>query len=176
MIAPIADLEPDVSAAAFIAPNATVVGAVRVGADASVWFGVVIRGDIEPITIGDRTNIQDNSVLHVAEGKPLVIGSDVTVGHAAIVHACTVSDHALIGMGSCILDGAVIPRYCMVGAGALVPPGKEYPEYSLLVGSPARVVRKLKEGEVRVLDDRIGEYVANARLFASSLRGEQHSL
>ena len=167
MIAKIGELTPDVGGAAFIAPNATVVGAVTIGKDASVWYGVVIRGDIEPISIGERTNIQDNSVLHVAEGKPLVIGNNVTIGHAAIVHACTVKDHALIGMGACVLDGAVIPSYCMVGAGALVPPGKTYPEYSLLVGAPARVIRRLKDDEIQQLDRRIEEYVTNARKFAS---------
>jgi carbonic anhydrase/acetyltransferase-like protein (isoleucine patch superfamily) len=159
------DLIPDVGSAAFVAPNATIVGSVTLGADVSVWYGVVIRGDVAPVTICARTNIQDNSVLHVAGGHPLRIEHDVTIGHGAIVHACTVNAYCLIGMGACILDGAVIPPRCMVGAGTLVPPGKTYPEGSLLVGTPARVVRNLTDEEFHVMESRITEYVENARHF-----------
>ena len=165
MVERLGDLIPDVATAAFIASNATVVGNVKLGTDVSVWYGVVIRGDVAPVTIGARTNIQDNTVLHVAEGHPLRIGHDVTIGHGAIVHACTIGSHCLIGMGACILDGAVIPERCMVGAGTLVPPGKTYPEGSLLVGTPARVVRSLTDEELLVMENRIDEYVENARRF-----------
>ncbi len=168
MVERLDNLTPDVAAAAFIAANAVVVGDVRLGVDTSIWYGVVIRGDVAPITIGDRTNVQDNAILHVAKGFPLRIENDVTIGHGAIVHACTVHAHCLIGMGACILDGAVIPRNCMVGAGTLVPPGKTYPEGSLLVGTPARVIRKLTEEELLTLESRIGEYVENAKRFRAA--------
>lgn len=167
MIQKLGDLVPDVANAAFIAPNATVIGNVVLGENVTVWYGVLIRGDIEPIRIGDRTNIQDNSVLHVAHGFPLNIGSDVTIGHGALVHACTVGANSLIGMGAIVLDGANIPSNCMVGAGALVPPGKSYPEGSLLVGAPARAVRALREEELATMKNRIREYVANGKRFSS---------
>ena len=170
MILSIGDLTPRVEDAAFIASNATIVGDVVLGKDASIWFGVVIRGDLEPIRIGDRTNVQDGSVLHGAVGFPLTLGNDVTIGHNAIVHACTVGDGSLIGMGSRVLDGAVIPPGCMVGAGALVPPGKTYPPGSLIVGSPGRVVRALTEDELEVMRHRIIEYVEAGRFYSGALK------
>ncbi len=170
MILSIGNQKPDVKDAAFIAEGATVVGDVVLGKDVSIWFGVVVRGDMEPIRIGDRTNVQDNSVLHGAIGYPLTIGNNVTIGHNAIVHACTVGDGSLIGMGSRVLDGAVIPPECMVGAGALVPPGKTYPSGSLIVGAPARVVRALTEDELEVMRHRIVEYVDAGRQYARDLR------
>ncbi len=165
----IGKLRPRVEDAAFIADGATVVGDVVLGKDVSIWFGVVVRGDLEPIRIGDRTNVQDNSVLHGAIGFPLTIGNDVTIGHNAIVHACTVGDGSLIGMGACVMDGAVIPPGCMVGARALVPPGKTYPQGSLIVGSPAKVVRALREDEYEVMRQRIVEYVEAGKRYALDL-------
>lgn len=173
MILSVGKLVPKVEDALFIAEGATVVGDVVLGKDASIWFGVVVRGDMEPIRIGDRTNVQDNAVLHGAIGYPLTIGNDVTIGHSAIVHACTVGDGSLIGMGSCVLDGAVIPTECMVGAGALVPPGRTYPSGSLIVGSPARVVRALTADELEVMRHRIVEYVDAGRQYAKDLKSGQ---
>ena len=170
VVASIGDLKPKVEDAIYIAENATVVGDVILGKDVSIWFGVVVRGDLEPIRIGDRSNVQDNSVLHGAFGFPLTIGSDVTIGHNAIVHACTVGDGCLIGMGACVLDGAIIPPETMVGAGALVPPGRTYPRGSLIVGSPARVVRALRDDELEVMRNRIVEYVENGKLYTKELK------
>ena len=132
---------------AYIAPNATVVGNVRIGAGSSVFFGSVLRGDREPITIGDDTNIQDNCVLHEEFGHPVSVGSRVTVGHGAILHSCTIGDETLIGMGAIILNGAVIGSHCIVGAGALVTGKMNAPDGSLIVGAPAKVVRELTEKE-----------------------------
>ncbi len=133
--------QPQLHPSAFVADNATLIGDVRVGEDSSVWFGAVIRGDNEPIIIGSRTSIQDNSTLHCDPDHPLTIGSDVTVGHNAVVHGCTVKDGALIGMGAVVLDDAVVGEYAIVGAGAVVTSGMVIPPYALVVGMPAKVVR-----------------------------------
>ena len=133
---------------AYIAPNATVVGNVRIGAGSSVFFGSVLRGDREPITIGDDTNIQDNCVLHEEFGHPVSVGSRVTVGHGAILHSCTIGDETLIGMGAIILNGAVIGSHCVVGAGALVTQNTVIPDGSLVYGSPARVKGQLDEAAI----------------------------
>ena len=133
---------------AYIAPNATVVGNVRIGAGSSVFFGSVLRGDREPITIGDDTNIQDNCVLHTDKGFPITIGRGCTIGHAAILHGCTIGDNTLIGMGAIVLNGAKIGRDCIIGAGALVPQGMEIPDGSLAFGSPAKVRRALTAEEI----------------------------
>ena len=133
---------------AYIAPNATVVGNVRIGAGSSVFFGSVLRGDREPITIGDDTNIQDNCVLHEEFGHPVSVGSRVTVGHGAILHSCAIGDETLIGMGAIILNGAVIGSHCIVGAGALVTQNTVIPDGSLVYGSPARVKGQLDESAI----------------------------
>ena len=127
------------------APNAVLVGDVRLEEGASVWFGVVIRADNEPIILGQGSNIQENSVLHVDPGYPLTIGKDCTIGHAAILHGCTIGDGSLIGMGATILNGAVIGKNCIVGANALITEGKVIPDNSLVVGAPGRVLRTLDE-------------------------------
>lgn len=134
---------------AYIAPNATVVGDVHIGAGSSVFFGSVLRGDREPITIGEDTNIQDNCVLHTDAGFPIRIGRGCTIGHGAILHGCTIGDNTLVGMGAIVLNGAKIGRDCIIGAGALVPQGMEIPDGSLAFGSPAKVRRALTEEEVR---------------------------
>ena len=133
---------------AYIAPNATVVGDVHIGAGSSVFFGSVLRGDREPITIGEDTNIQDNCVLHTDKGFPITIGRGCTIGHAAILHGCTIGDNTLIGMGAILLNGARVGRDCIVGAGALVPQGMEIPDGSLAFGSPAKVRRALTAEEI----------------------------
>lgn len=139
---------PDTGKAAFVAENATITGDVTLQQDSSVWFGAVIRGDGPHIEIGERSNIQDVCVLHADEGFPLTIGSSVTVGHGAILHGCTVGDGSLIGMGAVVLNGAKIGKNCIVGAGALVTGGKEFGDDNLILGSPAKAVRKLTPVEI----------------------------
>lgn len=147
----------------WIAPNAYVIGDVTLGRDVGVWFAATIRGDNEPIQIGDRTNIQEGSVLHSDPGAPLRIGSNVTIGHRAIVHGCTVGDNTLIGMGATILNNARIGRNCIVGANALVTEGKEFPDNSLIVGAPAKVIRTLGPEAEKDLATSAETYVGNMR-------------
>jgi len=154
----------------WIAPNAIVVGDVILQKNASVWFGAVVRGDNDPITIGENTNVQDGSVLHSDVGLPLNIGKDVTIGHMAMVHSCDIGDQSLIGIGAVILARARIGRNSIVGAGALVPEGKEYPDGVLLVGSPARVVRQLTPEQIAFLKGSADHYVANWKRYATDLK------
>ena len=153
----------------WIAPNATVLGDVILLKDASVWFGVVVRGDNDPITIGERSNIQDNSVLHTDEGVPLTIGADVTVGHKAMLHGCKVGDGTLIGIGATVLNRAVIGKNCIIGAHALIPEGKVIPDRSLVVGLPGRIVRELTDEEVARLASSAQRYVANGKRYREEL-------
>lgn len=151
---------PKIGARVFIAENAVIIGDVEIGDDSSIWYGTVIRGDVHSIRIGARTNVQDNSVIHVSEGThAVVVGNDVTIGHAAIVHGCTVERGALIGMGSRILDGAVVGESALVGAGALVSEGMHVPARTLVVGVPAKVKRALTEDELARLDGSWRHYV-----------------
>lgn len=131
----------------FLAPGAQVVGDVKVGANSSIWYNAVLRGDTNPIVIGENTNVQDNTVLHVNRNRGLYIGNNVTIGHGAIVHGCTVGNNVLIGMGSIILDGVEIEDYCIIGAGSLVTANKVIPEGSMVYGNPAKVIRMLTEEE-----------------------------
>ena len=139
---------PIIHPSAFIAPNATILGDVTVGEQSSFFFGAVARAEFVPITVGHRTNIQDNCVLHADIGLPMSIGDGVTVGHGAILHSCTIGDNSLIGMGAIVLNGAVVGRDCIVAAGALVPQGMVIPDGSLVIGSPAKVRRQLTGEEV----------------------------
>ena len=153
----------------WIAPNATVLGDVILLKDASVWFGVVIRGDNDPITIGENSNIQDGSVLHTDLGVPLTIGRHVTVGHMVMMHGCEVGDNSLIGIGSIILNGARIGKNCLIGANCLITEGKEIPDNSLVMGAPGKVVRPLDEAaQARLLKSATG-YRANAARFRKGL-------
>jgi carbonic anhydrase/acetyltransferase-like protein (isoleucine patch superfamily) len=141
-------IAPRIHPTVFIAHGAHIIGDVEIGKDSSVWFNTVIRGDVHYIRIGERTNIQDNSVIHVTNQKfPTVIGSNVTIGHSAVIHACTISDYCLIGMGAVVLDDATIGPYALVAAGAVVPMGMVVPEGMLAAGVPARVVRPLSDDE-----------------------------
>jgi carbonic anhydrase/acetyltransferase-like protein (isoleucine patch superfamily) len=154
----------------WIAPDAHVIGAVEIGEEASIWFGSVLRGDNELIRLGARSNIQEHSLLHTDMGYPMDIGADVTVGHHAILHGCTVGEGALIGMGATVLNGARIGRGSLVGANALVTEGKEFPEFSLIVGAPARAIRTLDEAAVARLRATAAHYVDNWRRFQAGLR------
>lgn len=153
----------------WIAPGARVIGRVRLGAGASVWFNAVLRGDSEPIEVGAGTNVQDGAVLHTDRGHPCLVGAGVTIGHAAIVHGCVIGDGALIGMGATVLTGARIGPRTLIGAGALVTEGKEIPEGVLAVGRPARVVRDLTEAERAGLFRSAEGYRANAARFRAGL-------
>ncbi|HZH43178.1 MAG TPA: gamma carbonic anhydrase family protein [Lysobacter sp.] len=164
---PFLETRPRLGARVYVDPAATVIGDVELGDDVSVWPGCVVRGDVNFIRIGARTNVQDGTVIHVthdgpftrAGGFPTVIGSDVTIGHGAIVHACTIGDFCLIGMGATVLDGASVQRYGFVGAGAVVSPGKTVGEAELWLGNPARFVRKLSEREIEQLHYSAQHYV-----------------
>lgn len=154
----------------WVAPDAHVIGQVVLGEDVGIWFGAVIRGDNEPITLGARTNVQEGAMLHTDAGLPMNIGSDVTVGHHAILHGCTVGDCSLIGMGATVLNRARIGSHCIVGANALVTEGKEFPDYSLIVGAPARVARTLDPSIVEQLRRSASNYVANWQRFSKGMR------
>lgn len=160
------DVAPRLGARVYVDPAATVIGDVELGDDVSLWPGAVVRGDVERIRIGARTNVQDTAVLHVTHdgpyspgGFPCIVGSDVTIGHGAVVHACTVGDRCLIGMHATLLDGVVVERHAFVGAGALVPPGKVVGEGELWVGNPARCVRRLGDTEIEALRYSASHYV-----------------
>jgi carbonic anhydrase/acetyltransferase-like protein (isoleucine patch superfamily) len=154
----------------WIAPDAHVIGRVRMGPDVGIWFGVVIRGDNEWIDIGDATNIQEGALLHTDEGAPLSIGAGCTIDHHAILHGCTIGENTLIGMGATILNHARIGRNCLVGANALVTEGKEFPDNSLIVGSPAKAIRALDEASAERLRWSAGHYVENWKRFAKGMK------
>lgn len=157
--------KPRIAPSAFIAPGAVVVGAVTIGENASFWYQCVARGDINRIRIGPRSNIQDGTVIHVSDDFPAIIGEGVSVGHRAIIHACEIGDETLVGMGAIIMDGAVIGPRCIIGAGSLVTKGTSVPEGSLVVGSPARVVRKLSPMEMDQNAALAAKYVEVARRY-----------
>ena len=138
-------IEPNIDDSCYISENATVIGRVTMKKNANVWYGTVVRGDGNHITIGENTNIQDNCTVHINENMPTLIGDYVTVGHGAIIHACTIGNYVLVGMGAIVLDGAEIGDHVSIGSGSLVPPGKKIPPNSLVMGSPAKVVRELTE-------------------------------
>ena len=154
----------------WIAPNAAVVGKVRLDKQASVWFGAVLRGDNELIHIGEQSNVQDGTVMHTDMGFPLTLGKGVTVGHNAMLHGCTVGDYSLIGINAVILNGAKIGKYCIIGANTLIAEGKEIPDGSLVVGSPGKVVRELSESQIQAITISAGHYVQNWKRFAAELR------
>jgi carbonic anhydrase/acetyltransferase-like protein (isoleucine patch superfamily) len=154
----------------FVAPNASVIGRVSLGLDTSVWFGVVIRGDNDSITIGDRSNIQDGSVFHVDAGAPTLLGNDVCVGHSATVHGCIVGSGTLVGMGATILSNAVIGKNSIVGAEALVTEHKEFPDRSVIVGSPARRIREITAEELKHIQWIADHYVARGKRYRAELK------
>ncbi len=164
------DAAPTLAAGAWVAPSADLIGDVRLGERASVWFGAIIRADNTPIVVGEDSNLQDGAIGHSDPGFPLTIGARVTVGHQAILHGCTIADEVLIGMGAKILNGAVIESECLVGAGALVTEGKTFPAGSLIVGVPARVLRPLTDGEKQALRVSAAHYAEKAALYARTLK------
>lgn len=164
------DAAPTLAAGAWVAPSADLIGDVRLGERASVWFGAIIRADNTPIVVGEDSNLQDGAIGHSDPGFPLTIGARVTVGHQAILHGCTIADDVLIGMGAKILNGAVIESECLVGAGALVTEGKTFPAGSLIVGVPARVLRPLTDGEKQALRVSAAHYAEKAALYARTLK------
>jgi carbonic anhydrase/acetyltransferase-like protein (isoleucine patch superfamily) len=166
VIAALGDRVPAVDPTAFVVDSAVVIGDVTIGPEASLWFHAVLRGDVERIRIGARTNIQDNATVHVTRARwPTLVGDGVTVGHAAVLHGCTVGDHCLIGIGSIVLDGVEIAAECLVGAGALLTPGTHVPPRSLVLGSPAQRVRELSADEVARLHASAEGYLEHVRRY-----------
>ena len=170
MILSLDEHTPVTADAAFVADDARVIGRVKLGLDASVWFGVVMRGDVEDLEVGQRSNIQDGTVIHADEGFPARIGDDVTVGHKVMLHGCVVEPNSLIGIGSIILNGAHIGRDSIVGANSLITEGKSFPPRSLIMGSPGKVVRELSDEEVAAITASAAHYVANAKRFSLGLK------
>lgn len=161
---------PRMADSAWVADNAQVMGDVALGEGASVWFGATVRGDTETITIGEGSNVQDGSVLHADHGFPLTIGARVTVGHQVMLHGCTIGDESLIGIGAVVLNGARIGRHCLVGAGSLVTEGKEFPDGSMILGRPAKVVRELTPEQIDGLRMSAAHYIENARRYRKGLK------
>lgn len=156
----------------FVADTAALIGNVILEAHASVWFGAVLRGDNEPITIGTGSNVQDGVVMHTDPGFPLTLGANVTVGHMAMLHGCTVGDNSLVGINAVVLNGARIGRNCLIGAGALVPEGREIPDGSLVIGSPGKVKRELTADEIAGLTRSAEGYVAKAQRYVAGLQAD----
>ncbi|MDO8695569.1 MAG: gamma carbonic anhydrase family protein [Pseudomonas sp.] len=153
----------------WVAPNAVLVGKVKLEAGASVWFNTVLRGDNELIHIGENSNVQDGTVMHTDMGYPLSIGKGVTIGHNVMLHGCTVGDYSLIGINAVVLNGAKIGKNCLIGANALIPEGKVIPDGSLVMGSPGKVVRELTEQQIKMLEASAAHYVHNAQRYARDL-------
>ena len=161
---------PDIDASAYVADSAHVIGKTRIEAHASIWFDVTIRGDNELITVGENSNVQESCVLHTDPGFPLTVGKNVTVGHQAMLHGCTIGDGSLIGIQSVVLNGAKIGKNCLVGAGALVTEGKEFPDNSLIIGSPAKAVRTLTDEDIARMHRNTDNYVQRGQLFKQTLK------
>ncbi len=163
-------LAPRLHESVWVADSAQVIGDVEAGANVGIWFGVVVRGDTECIRIGQGTNVQDMTMLHADKGMPLTIGENVTVGHKAVLHGCTIGDGTLIGIGAVVLNGAKIGKNCIVGAGALVTEGKEFPDGSMIIGSPAKVARELSAQQQALLQLSALHYIENAKRFKAGLQ------
>ncbi|TAK90047.1 MAG: gamma carbonic anhydrase family protein [Burkholderiaceae bacterium] len=161
---------PAIDGSAFVADSASVIGSVTLAAGSSVWFGAVIRGDNEPITVGENSNVQEGTTLHTDPGFPCTIGNSVTIGHQAMLHGCTVGDGSLIGIQAVVLNGAVIGKNCLIGAGALVTEGKHIPDNSLVLGSPSKIVRQLGAEDFARMQRNAEVYVRKAQAFKKSLK------
>ena len=158
---------------AWIADTAAVIGKVTLEAGANVWFGAVIRGDVERITVGEHSNVQDGAVMHADIGVPLTLGKGITVGHNAMLHGCTVGDYSLIGINAVVLNGAKIGKHCIIGANSLIPEGKEIPDGSLVMGSPGKVVKTLNDQQKKMLELSAAHYVQNAKRFRDQLKVQE---
>jgi carbonic anhydrase/acetyltransferase-like protein (isoleucine patch superfamily) len=170
MIYALEGLAPDLGQDAWVAQTAVLIGAVTLGAQANIWFGAVLRGDNERITIGAGSNVQENCVLHTDMGYPLDIGPDCTIGHKALLHGCTIGEGTLVGMNATVMNGARIGRHCIIGAGALVTEGKEFPDYALIVGAPAKLIRLLDPADTMArLQKSAAHYRAAAQRMARGL-------
>ena len=156
----------------FVAPTAVVIGDVAIEHESSVWWGAVLRGDYDRISIGRRSNVQDNAVVHMDEGFPVTLGDSVTIGHKAVLHGCTVGNNSLVGINAVVMNGAVIGDDCLVGSNALITEGKAIPPRSLVLGSPGKVVRELSDEEVAEITDFADRYVRNFRRYLAQLRSE----
>ncbi|GAB1393130.1 gamma carbonic anhydrase family protein [Rhodocyclaceae bacterium] len=163
------DKQPQLANSVWVAPNATVIGDVHLAANVSIWWNAVLRGDNDPIIIGENTNIQDGSVLHTDAGVPMNLGRNITVGHMVMLHGCTIGDGSLIGIKSVILNGAVIGKHCLIGANTLIPEGKVIPDRSLVIGSPGKIVRELTDEQVARIAQSAAHYVQNAQRYWQSL-------
>jgi carbonic anhydrase/acetyltransferase-like protein (isoleucine patch superfamily) len=163
-------MTPQVAASAWVADNAQVIGNVVLGENSSVWFGATLRGDTETITVGRGSNIQDGSVLHADVGYPMTVGENVTVGHQVMLHGCTIGDGSLIGIGAVVLNGVKIGKHCLVGAGSLVTEGKEFPDGSMILGSPARAVKSLTPEQIEGLRMSAKHYTDNAARYRKTLK------
>jgi carbonic anhydrase/acetyltransferase-like protein (isoleucine patch superfamily) len=164
------DQRPQLGAGAWVADSAQLIGQVELGEDASVWFGAILRGDAERLRVGRGSNVQDGSVLHADPGFPLILGEHVSIGHQVMLHGCSVGDGTLIGIQAVVLNGAKIGRHCLVGAGALITEGKEFPDGSMILGAPAKVVRQLTAEQVAGLQRIAEHYVENAKRFSAGLK------
>ncbi|MEJ1996737.1 MAG: gamma carbonic anhydrase family protein [Maritimibacter sp.] len=169
MIYALDGIAPEIDDSAWVAPDANVIGRVSLGEGASVWFGCTLRGDNEPISVGRNSNLQENTICHTDRGFPLSIGENVTVGHRAMLHGCTIGAGSLIGMGATVLNGAVIGKGCLIGAGALITEGKVIPDGSLVMGAPGKVVRELDEATRAKLIESAKHYAENAARFRTGL-------
>jgi len=161
---------PVVGERTWVAENATVIGAVTIGADCSIWFGAVLRGDNDPITIGSGTNVQDGAILHTDEGIPLTVGDNVSIGHQAMLHGCTVGEGSLIGINAVVLNRAVVGKHCLIGANTLIPEGKVIPDRSLVVGTPGRIIRELTDEEIARNLRNSRHYVEAGALYSHALK------
>jgi carbonic anhydrase/acetyltransferase-like protein (isoleucine patch superfamily) len=170
-----ADLEVEDEDAFWVAPTAVLIGRVVLKRNASVWWGAVLRGDNEPIVVGENSNVQDGSVLHTDIGAPLTIGRDVTIGHQVMLHGCTIADASLIGIKATVLNHAAIPSFCLVGASALVTERKTFEEGSLITGAPARAMRKLEEQQRQIIQFSAAHYVENWRRYKRDLRPSRYA-
>lgn len=161
---------PDIDASAYIADSANIIGKARIEAYAGIWFDVTIRGDNELITVGENSNAQEGCVMHTDPGYPLTIGKNVTIGHQAMLHGCTIGEGSLIGIQAVILNGAKIGKNCLVGAGALVMEGKEFPDNSLIIGTPAKAVRTLNEEDIARMKSNTDNYVKRGQFYKTNLK------
>ena len=165
MILELAKVKPQINKDSWVAQNATLIGKVIIKKEANIWFNVVLRGDIEPIIIGERTNVQDGSVFHTDPGCPLTLGKNVTIGHMVMLHGCTIDDETLIGIGSTILNKTKIGKNCIIGANTLITENKVIPDRSLVVGSPGKIIRQVTDEEVENIKENANDYVANFKKY-----------